>query len=139
MFEPELRGERMVRDGSDDAVFEGVAGLESEDAHRFHAHVVIRGSIHHSGTRAGGEGGRRDVRGAGVRGGKVSHRCSDRLERAVESEAETQKRRTSTSPVVRRKMTTPGKNSSWDVPRQCRRTGDWLQETIRPKLRLSAW
>ena len=88
MFEPELRGERMVRDGSDDAVFEGVAGLESEDAHRFHAHVLIRGSIHHCGIRAVGDGARQDVRGAAVRVGNVNHRDFDRFERAVEIEVE---------------------------------------------------
>src|SRR6266571_1003054 len=88
MLEPKVRSQRMVRDGSDDAVFERVAGLEAQDAYGFDAHVLIRGSVHDRGIGVIGNGAWQDVRRAAAGMGNVNHRDLDRFERAVEIKVE---------------------------------------------------
>ena len=74
----------MVRDGSDNTIFESVTGLEAEDAHRFDAHVLIRGSVHDRGIGMIGDGAWQDVCSAAARVRNVDHRDFHRFERAVE-------------------------------------------------------
>ena len=61
MVEPEIGGERMMRDGRDDAIFERVAGLQAEDACGFDTDVLIRGGVRDGGIGIVGDGAGEDV------------------------------------------------------------------------------
>src|SRR5258708_33833233 len=50
MVQPEVRGERVVGGGGDDAIFEEVAGFEAEDAEGFDGDALIRGSVDDGGV-----------------------------------------------------------------------------------------
>ncbi len=77
-----------MRSGSDDAVFEGVAGFEAEDADGFHADVLVGGGVDDDGIRLVGDGAGENVDYAAARVGDADERNFDLLERAVEIEAE---------------------------------------------------
>ena len=72
MVEPEAGGEGMVRNGSDDAVFESVAGLEAEDADGFDADVVVGRGVEDGEIGIVGDGAGQDVGGAAARMGDVN-------------------------------------------------------------------
>ena len=78
----------MVRDSSHDAVLDRVAGLKTEDAHGFDAHVMIRGEVYDGGIRAIRDRARQDIRGAAAGVRDMHHRDFYRLERAVEIKVE---------------------------------------------------
>ncbi len=61
VVEPEVGGERVVRRGGDDAVFEVVAGGETEDADGFDADVLIGGGVDNGGVGLIGGGAGEDV------------------------------------------------------------------------------
>lgn len=88
MFNPEVWRERMVGDGSYDAIFQSVAWLEAEDAHGFDADVLIGGRVHYGGIRMIGDGAWQDVHGAAARMDNMHDRDFHRFERAVEVEVE---------------------------------------------------
>jgi len=88
VVEPEVGGERMVRGGGDDAVFEEVAGLEAKDADGFDADILVGGGVDDSGVGIVGDGAREDVGGAAAGMGDVDERDLDGLEGAVVVEIE---------------------------------------------------
>ncbi len=61
----------MVSRDGEDAVFEGIAGFEAEDAHGFDADVLVGGSIDDGGIRIIGDGAGQDVGGAAAGVGDV--------------------------------------------------------------------
>ena len=88
VIQPEARGERVMGNGAQDAIFEGVAGLEAEDADGFDADVLVSGKVNDGGIRAISDGAWQDVRGAAARMRNVHHWDFDRFEGAVEIEVE---------------------------------------------------
>ena len=52
----------MMGGGGDDAVFEEVAGLQTEDADRFNADVLVCGSVNYSWIGIIGDGAGKNVR-----------------------------------------------------------------------------
>ncbi|SRR6266851_413290 len=88
VVEPEVGGEGVVGRGGDDAVFEGVAGFEAEDADGFDTDVLIRGSVDDGGIGVVGDGAGQDVGGAAAGMGDVDEGDFDGLEGAVEVEIE---------------------------------------------------
>ncbi len=88
MIEPEVGGQGMVRNGSDDAVFESVAGLKAEDADGFDADVVVGRGVEDGRIGIVGDGAGQDVGGAAARMGDVDERDFDRFKCAVVVEIE---------------------------------------------------
>ena len=84
----EVVREGMVRDGGDDAVFEEIVGLKTEDADGFDADVVISGSVDDGGIGLIGNGAREDVGGAAAGMRDADQRDFDLFEGAVEVEVE---------------------------------------------------
>ncbi len=77
-----------MRGGGDDAVFEGVAGLEAEDADGFYADVLVGGGVDDGGIGIVADGAGKDVGGAATRMGDVDERDFDGLKGAVVVEVE---------------------------------------------------
>src|SRR5690242_12531799 len=88
MLQPEVGGERVVRNSSHDAVLERVAGLQAEDAHGFDAHVLIRREVYDGGIRVIGDRTRQNVRCAAARMNDMHHGDFHRFKRAVEIKVE---------------------------------------------------
>ena len=88
MVEPEVGGKRVMRRGGDDAVFEVVAGGETEDADGFDADVLVGGGVDDGGVGLIGGGAGEDVGGAAAGMGDVDERDFDGLEGAVVVEIE---------------------------------------------------
>src|SRR5690242_3027888 len=88
MLEPEIRRQGMMRNSPHDAVLERVPRLQTEDAHRLYAHVLICRSVHHRGIRMIGDRARQDVRCAATRMNDMHHGDFHRLKRAVEIKVE---------------------------------------------------
>ncbi len=76
----------MVRCRGNDAVFEGVAGFEAEDADRFDADVLVSGGVDNGGIGRVGDGAGEDVGCAAAGVGDADQRDFDLFERAVEVE-----------------------------------------------------
>ena len=89
VVEPEVRGEGMVSRSGDDAIFEGVAGSETEDADGFYAHVVVSGGADDGGIGIVGDGAREDVSGTAAGVDDVDHGDFNGLEGAVVIKVET--------------------------------------------------
>ncbi len=88
VVKPEVGGERVIRSGRDDAIFEEVAGFEAEDADGFDADALIRGSVDNGGIGIVGDGAGEDVGGAAAGMRDVDEGDFDGLEGAVEVEIE---------------------------------------------------
>ncbi len=71
VVEPKVGGQGVVRRGGGDAVFEGVAGFEAEDADRFDADFLVGGSVDGSGIRIVGDGAGEDIGGTAAGMGDV--------------------------------------------------------------------
>ena len=78
----------MVHGGGDDAVFEGVAGFEAEDADGFDTDVLISGGIDDSRVGVVGDGAGEDVGSAAAGMSDVDERNLDGFEGAVVVEIE---------------------------------------------------
>ena len=76
----------MARGGSNDAIFEEVAGLQAENADRLDANVVVGGGVHYGGIGVVGDGAGEHIRAAAARVSDVHQRNFYRLEAAVEIE-----------------------------------------------------
>ena len=88
VVEPEIGGERVVRGGGDDAVFEGVAGLQAEDADGLDADVLVDGGVDDGGIRIVGDSAGEDVGGTAAGVGDVDEGDFNGLEGAVVVEVE---------------------------------------------------
>lgn len=84
MLEPEIWRERRVASGGDDAVFERVSGCEAENAHGFHAHVLIGRSVDDRWIGIVGYGARQNIGGAAAGMSDADKGQLDALKRAVE-------------------------------------------------------
>src|SRR5229473_697675 len=71
VIEPEVGGERVTSGGGDDAVFEEVAGFESEDADGLDADVLVGGGVDDGGIGVVGDRAGKNVGGAAARMGDV--------------------------------------------------------------------
>ncbi len=89
VVEPEVGGEGMVSRSGDDAIFEGVAGSETEDADGFYADVVVSGGVEYSGIGIVGDGAGEDVSGTAAWVDDVDHGDFNGLEGAVVIKVET--------------------------------------------------
>ena len=78
----------MVRGGGDDAVFEGVAGGQAQDAHGFHADIVVGGEVDDDRIGIVGDGAGEDVGSAAAGMGDANERDFDLLKGAVVVEIE---------------------------------------------------
>ena len=74
VVEPEVGGERVMRDSGDDAVFEIVAGREAEDADGFDADVLVGRGVDDGGIGLVGDGAGKDVGGAAAGVGDADER-----------------------------------------------------------------
>ncbi len=88
MVQPEVRGERVVGGGGDDAIFEEVAGFEAEDAEGFDADALIRGSVDDGGIGVVSDRAGKNVGGAAAGMGDVDEGDFDGFEGPVEVELE---------------------------------------------------
>ena len=88
VVDPEIGGERMVRGGGDDAIFEGVAGGEAENADGFDADVVIGRKVDDGGVGIIGDGAGENVGSAAARVGDADEGNLDLLEGTVVVEIE---------------------------------------------------
>ena len=88
VVEPEVGSERVMRGCGDDAVFEGVAWSEPEDAHGFDAHVMIGGIVHDGGIGIVGDRARENVGSAAAGMRDADEGNFDLLEAAVVIEIE---------------------------------------------------
>jgi hypothetical protein len=86
VIEPEIGGERVMRCGGDDTVFEEVVGLKAENADGFDANVVVGGIVQDGGIGIVGDGARENVGGSPRSVRDPDERNFDRLEAAVEIE-----------------------------------------------------
>ena len=88
VIEPEIGGEWMMSCGSDDAVFEEVAGLEAEDANGFDADVMIGGILDYSGIGVVSDGAGENIGGSSAFVRDADHGDFYRLKAAVEIEVQ---------------------------------------------------
>ena len=88
VIEPEVGGERVVRGGGDDAVFEEVAGFEAEDADGLDADVLVGRGVDDGGIGVVGDRAGEDVGGTAAGMRDVDEGDFDGLEGAVEVEIE---------------------------------------------------
>src|SRR5229473_1856450 len=88
VFEPEIGGEGMFCGGGNDAVLDGVAFFEAEDAGGFDADVVIYGKIFDGGIRRVGNGAGKEFGGTAVGMADADQRNFYLLEGAVVIEGE---------------------------------------------------
>ena len=88
VLQPEIGCEGMVRCGGDDAIFDGVAFLQTENANGFDADVLVGGGVDDGGVGIVGDGAGEDVGGAARGMGDVDERDVDGLEGAVVVEIE---------------------------------------------------
>ena len=61
MFQPEIGRKRVMGSCGYDAVLDGIAFLQAEDAHRFDAHILVGGISFYRGIRCVADGAREDV------------------------------------------------------------------------------
>ena len=83
VVEPEVRGEGMMGDGGDDAVFEEVAGGEAEDADGFDTDVLIGGGVYDGGIGIVGDRAEKNIDCAAAGMSDADERKVDRFEGAV--------------------------------------------------------
>src|SRR5262249_55548495 len=88
MVEPEVGSERMTCSGGDDAILESVGGRKAEDAHGFHADVVVGGIVDKRRIRIVRDGTGKNVGGAAAGMGDADEWDFDLLEGAVVVEVE---------------------------------------------------
>jgi len=88
VFQPKVGGEGRVSGGGDDAILEGVAFLESENANGFDADVLIGGKFFDGGIGGVGDGAGEEFGGAPVGVANADERDFDLLEGAVVVESD---------------------------------------------------
>src|SRR5580692_2370133 len=88
MVEPNVGGERVMRCRGDNAVFQGVAGFEAEDAYGFDADVLVGGGASDGWVGRVGDRAGENVYRAAARVGDADERNFDLFEGAVEVEIE---------------------------------------------------
>ena len=88
VVEPEVRGEGMMGDSGNDAVFEEVTGSEAEDADGFDADVLIGGGIYNGGIGIVGDGAGKNIDCAAAGMSDADEREVDGFEGAVVVEIE---------------------------------------------------
>jgi len=86
VIEPEVRSQRMVCRGCNDAIFKNVAGLEAENADGLDAGIMIGGSVDDGGIGIIGDGAGKNVGDATTCVSDANHGDFDCLEAAVEIE-----------------------------------------------------